>query len=295
MTLVSTQTEISLEIPTAEGISLSATYRTSGDSQIGAVLICPAMAVKARFYEPFARFLCDEGFHVLQIDYRGIAASQPESLRDCPATMQTWAEADISAALRWLKQKEPANPIAVVGHSAGGQLGCISNSGVVVDAMMVVASQSGYWRHWSGIRKLLMFFLWFVLIPVMSRLFGFFPARLFKLGEDLPRGVALQWAKWGRLRNYIASDTSLAARYSNYSGPILAYSFSDDEFAPAPAVKAFLSYFSSADTEHRFIEQQTISQKKIGHFGFFRERISRESLWTDSSLWLKSALTKYKD
>lgn len=293
MTLPSTETMI--DIPVSDDIDLSATYfkadnSKADNSQIGTILICPAMGVEARFYTSFSRYLCSEGFHVLLIDYQGIGASRTKFLRGCTATMQGWAEQDIAASLSWIKQKLPASPIAIVGHSAGGQLSCISNSNVPVDALLLVACQSGYWRHWSGIRRLGMFFLWYALIPGLSRICGYFPARKLKLGEDLPKGVALQWAQWGRSPMYIASEAHLADRYSKFKGPVLAYSFTDDDFAPAKAVKALLSYFSNAPIEHKVIAPQTLSQKKIGHFGFFRERIGKESLWKESTQWLKSAL-----
>jgi len=107
---------------------------------------------------------------------------------------------------------------------------------------------------------------------------------------DLPDGVALQWAQWGRSANYIASDSVLAERYSAYDGSILAYSFTDDGFAPVKAVEALLSFFSSATIESRVIAPQTLSLEKIGHFGFFREWIGKETLWRDAAPWLKSAL-----
>jgi len=284
------QTETQVHIPTAEGINLSATYHCAGDSQLGSVLICPAMGVTAKFYTPFARFLCDQGFHVLRIDYRGMGASLTEPMRVCPATMRSWAEVDIAAALVWIRQQLPANPIAAVGHSAGGQLAGISNSSIPVHALLMVASQSGHWRLWSGFKRTGMWLLWQVVLPGLTNLCGRFPASALKLGKDLPRGVALQWAKWGRSKKYIASDAELAERYSKYTGSILAFSFSDDNFAPAAAVEELLSFYSSASIEHRIVEPHSLSQKKIGHFGFFREWVGKESLWTDSANWLKSEL-----
>jgi len=161
------QTETQVHIPTAEGINLSATYHCAGDSQLGSVLICPAMGVTAKFYTPFARFLCDQGFHVLRIDYRGTLT---EPMRVCPATMRSWAEVDIVAALIWIRQQLPANPIAAVGHSAGGQLAGISNSSVPVDALLMVASQSGHWRLWSGFKQVGMWLLWHVILPGLTNL-----------------------------------------------------------------------------------------------------------------------------
>jgi len=274
-------------MPSAEGFNLSVTSHTTRDSAHANVLICAAMGVTAKFYGPYARFLCDQGFNVFRLDYRGMGASQTEPLSECPATMQSWAEADIAATLSWINTQIPDAPIVIVGHSAGGQLAGISNTEVQIDAMLLVASQSGYWKHWSGVRRVNLLLLWTTIIPVLSKLFGRFPARMLGLGNDLPKGAALQWARWGRSPGYIASEKIFADRYSKYTGPILAYSFKDDAFAPARAVKALLSFYSNSSIEHRQVDPQELSLKKIGHFGFFRGTSGDNSLWHDSAEWMK--------
>ncbi len=293
MSPAATRTERDFRIPTADGNSITATCHYPGTSSCGAVLICPAMGVTAKYYASFARFLCAQGFDVVRFDYQGMGNSRSDSLHDSLPNMLSWAENDLAAVLDWMNENLQAGPIAIVGHSAGGQLAGISKSDISVNAILLVASQSGYWRHWAGIKRLSMFLLWYLLIPVLSNAFGRFPARALRLGDDLPKNVAMQWAEWGRKSNYIASDIELSERFASYSGPILAYSFSDDAFAPAKAVNALLSFYSNATIEHRTIDAADLPLDTIGHFGFFREKIAKELLWECSVTWLKSKMKQH--
>lgn len=127
--------------------------------------------------------------------------------------------------------------------------------------------------------------LWYLIIPVLSVVCGYFPARRLQIGEDLPKKVALQWARWGRHPDYIASESVLAARFSSFQGPVLAYSFSDDNFAPIKAVNALLTCYTRASIEHRHKKIEKDSQS-IGHFGFFRENVAKDNLWKESVDWL---------
>jgi len=246
------------------------------------------MGVAARFYQSYARFLCEQGFDVVRFDYDGMGNSKSGSLRNNVSTMQSWAVNDLATVSGWIKSNLKADSLFIIGHSAGGQLAGISKSTGDVDAMLLVASQSGYWRHWAGFKKLPMCLLWYVFIPVLTRVFGFFPAKALRLGEDLPKQVALEWAKWGRSPDYIASDVALAKRFEEFPGPILAYSFSDDSFAPIEAVESLLGFYSNASIEHRKINAKHYSSDGIGHVGFFRKKTGSLGLWAESANWLKS-------
>ena len=53
----------------------------------------------------------------------------------------------------------------------------------------------------------------------------------FSSAEDLPKGVALQWSRWCRDRQYLLGDNALPLhRYDTFTAPVLAYSFSDDKW-----------------------------------------------------------------
>ena len=164
--------------------------------------------------------------------------------------------------------------LAYTGHSCGGQLaGAAPNAGGVGHFIFVCA-QSGYWRHWPGIRAWGLGALWLVMPPV-SRLVGYFPSRVVGLGsEDLPRNVASQWGAWGRHPEYIFADID-PVPYARITAPILAYSFRDDHYAPRPAVAALLEKYRAAPVTHVHRED-----RGFGHFDFFR-KAKGAALWDD--------------
>ncbi|HKO59082.1 MAG TPA: alpha/beta fold hydrolase [Thermoanaerobaculia bacterium] len=263
---------MTLKITAADGYPLAATFYEGGDD---AMVINSAMGVARRYYDAFARFMNEGGFSVLTFDYRGIGESRPPSLRGFPATLRDWGALDMTAAIGFMQQRKPRS-ITVVGHSAGGQLVPFAHNAKVIDRMVLVAAQSGYWRNWPGVRKYGLGALWMVM-PTVARAAGYFPSRLFRLGpENLPREVASQWARWGRKPSYFFDEVAF-----DIAPPILAWSFEDDHYAPRPTVDALLAKYPTAPITRRH-EPAT----GIKHFGFFRKQ-KGEALWRETLEWLE--------
>ena len=187
----------------ADGHRLAATlHRGKGRD---ALVVAGATGVQHRFYDAFARHVAagPGGPDVLTFDYRGVGGSRPDTLKGFRATMRQWGELDLDAALRWtLREREP-DRLLLVGHSVGGQLLGHASAGDEVAAAWLVGSQSGHWRHWPLAGRAGIFALWHLLIPGLSRTLGHFPSHWFGLGEPLPSGVAREWARWGRHRDYL--------------------------------------------------------------------------------------------
>jgi predicted alpha/beta hydrolase len=265
-------------IRTADGVSLHATlYDAHGDR---AMLIASAMGVKRRYYDAFAQHAAARGISVVTFDYRGIGESRPKSLRGFDASMLDWGRADIPAAIDWIRRELRPQSLAYLGHSAGGQLAGLAPNADAVDRFVFVSSQSGYWRHWPGLRAYGLGALW-VMMPVLSHAFGYFPAKLVGLGsEDLPRGVAAQWARWGRHRDYLFRDVD-PTLYARITAPVLAYSLRDDHYAPLRAVEALLARYSGARVEHRHL-----ALRGLGHFDYFRR--AHAALWNEITEWVAS-------
>src|SRR6266850_1619898 len=91
-----------LRIPArGDGYSLSAGLFVPRGPPKAAALIAGAMAVRASFYAPFARYLADQGLAALTLDYRGIGGSRPQgSLRGFHATFHDWGARARGGALR---------------------------------------------------------------------------------------------------------------------------------------------------------------------------------------------------
>lgn len=268
-----------MHIRTADGVSLGATlYDANGDR---AMLVASAMGVKRRYYDAFAQHAAARGISVVTFDYRGIGESRPASLRGYAATMEQWGRLDVAAVIEWIRRELRPRELSYTGHSAGGQLAGLAPNADAVDRFVFVSAQSGWWRHWPGLRAYGLGTLW-LLMPAISRLFGYFPSKLVGLGaEDLPRGVAAQWARWGRHRDYLFRDVD-PALYSRITAPILAYSLRDDHYAPRPAVDALAARYTNARVTRVHLEE-----RGLGHFDFFRK--GHAPLWEDALDWLSAS------
>jgi predicted alpha/beta hydrolase len=264
-----------MDIRTADGVSLGSTLYDANSDR--ALVIASAMGVKRRYYDAFAQHVAAQGISVVTFDYRGIGDSRPPSLRGSDATMEEWGRLDIAAAIDWITGELRPRSLFYVGHSAGGQLAGLAANADAVDRFVLVSSQSGYWRHWPGVRAYGLGALW-LLMPVLSRVFGYFPSKLVGLGsEDLPRGVAAQWARWGRHPDYLFRDVD-PGLYARITAPVLSYSLRDDTYAPRRAVDALAAHFPNVTRVH-------LEERGLGHFDFFR-KAKGAHLWNDVVRWL---------
>ena len=76
-----------------------------------------------------------------------------------------------------------------------------------------------------------------VVLPGVSRVMGYLPARWLGQGEDLPAGVAREWASWCRHPGYIVGALGAEEAYARFTAPIRAYAIGDDAYAPPAAVE----------------------------------------------------------
>lgn len=267
---------------------LAGTFWRGGDQ---AIVVAGATGVERRHYDAFARHAAAAGWSVLTFDYRGIGGSRDRPLRHDRATMADWGRWDLDAAIRFV-QEQGCTP-HVVAHSVGGQLLPLAPRAKEVRAALLVASQSGHWRLWSRSWRPRLLLLWYVLIPLLTRLLGRFPSSWFGLGKDLPAGVARQWAYWGRHRDYLAGrDPAAAQAYHAFRAPMCLVHVADDHgLAPAPAVHALAGHYGRPDAV-RVLDPLGgaaagaggTAARPIGHFGFFRRGM--EDAWDAALGWL---------
>jgi predicted alpha/beta hydrolase len=278
-----------LQILTGDGWPLGARlYHPLGPAR-GTVLIHGATAVPQTYYARFASWLADAGLRVLTYDYRGVGDSRPASLRGFPATMTDWARLDARAALDLVQERYGDRPIFLIGHSFGGQLlGLVDEMRDVAGALLV-ASQLGYYGHWPLPERLSLALTWYALIPTVTGTFGYLPGWL-GLGTDLPAGVAQEWAHWCRHPEYfIGEHPDARERLGRFDRPLLLYSFTDDPYAPEPAVASLAQALASAPLTRRRLAPWRLGADAIGHFGFFRPRFA-PTLWREALEFIDDVL-----
>lgn len=277
-------------LTTTDGFDLAGTTYGDATNCRAGVLIVGAMGVEQHYYSAFADWLAAQGFFVLTFDYRGVGHSRPlryrASLRGFDADMTTWATRDVPAAVDYVAERLGGKPLLWLGHSLGGQiLGQVPNRDRV-SAMVTIATGSGYWAQNAWRLRFLAWWLWFFVAPVATRIAGYFPGRRLKKVGDLPAGVMQQWRAWCLNRDYCVGVLGREVRdqYARITTPILALSFTDDEFMSRANTESMHGFYVSAPREIRRIAPRDIGARRIGHFGFFRRR-NAERLWPQASAW----------
>lgn len=198
--------------------------------------------------------------------------------------MRDWAELDLTGMIDWASNRFPALPLLIVGHSFGGQALGLAKGGERITAAVTVAAQSGYWGHWPSPIKYWYALLWHILMPGLTRLVGFFPAAALRLGEDLPRGVALEWSRWCRTPGYLDDWSG----HRLLRAPLYSLGFTDDPLAPAGAILALHDHYGSTSQTRRMVSPGDAGLRHIGHFGFFRPEA--EKLWNDVADWMDRSI-----
>jgi predicted alpha/beta hydrolase len=286
-----------ITIPAADGYRLAATLFLPRGAKRHAVLINSATAVPRKIYRGFAAYLAHTGCSVLTYDYRGIGGSrqralegynQPRSLVGFKATMADWAALDMTAAVAWMRERYHNVPLTFVGHSFGGQaLGLLANNGEVSRALLV-AAQAGYWKLMASPERYRVFAALNAVGIPLTHLLGYAPGWS-GIGEDLPKGVFLQWVKWVMSPHYLFDDKSLPGlkNFANYNGAMRALCFTDDPWATRPAVEMLCEGYTGTSAEILPVRPAELAVPKLGHFGFFRSE-HRDTLWRGAAEWLEA-------
>ena len=241
-----------VELLASDGLKLRA-YHFEHDNPRGAVMVCCATAVRQRFYFPFARWLTEQGYTVLTLDYRGIGESLgAPSVKESTAKKQDWGELDMPAALAWLHEKYPDIPKHLVGHSAGGLLFGLMPNYKELASIISVGCSTGYVQKIAMPDRVVAAMMLSIYFPLACNLFGYLPAKKFNLGEDLPRGIAMQWAHWcgnpGYVSNAFGKDIS-THYFDVVDAPMVVLNMKDDAIASEAKCQCFAQIISAHQTQ----------------------------------------------
>lgn len=264
----------------SDGATLALRVYTPEGPPRASVVIGGAMGVRQAFYEGFATWLAGQGFRVTSFDYRGQGDSLQGPMRAVRADLFDWAR-DYEAVIQHAKEQLPEQPLFLVGHSLGAQLPGLLRTPQRVDGLLSVAAGSGYWRDNAPRLKRMVPYFWHVLVPVATRLCGYFPGRRLRKVGDLPAGVMLQWRRWCLDPRYsVGAEGEAAARsYAAVRFPVLALSMGDDELMTLRGTEHLFALYANAPSRIEHIEPRALQLRRIGHFGFFRSEM-REALWS---------------
>ena len=260
----------------------------AGDPTRAVVIINAATSVRCTYYSRFAEYLFSHGLDVMLFDYRGIGVSRAGSLRRFLASWSDWGALDFEALLQRAQRDYPGQPVDVVGHSFGGCAVGLAASGAVIRHVVTVGAQFACWRDYAPAQRWQMFAKWHGVMPLLTRLCGFFPGTRLGWLEDTPAGVVRDWVTCSTHYGQLPSARQLATLpFASVSARTLAISLSDDPFGTVAAIERLLSHFSASSRTHLRISPEDIGVTEIGHFAYFHSRF-QDSLWPIALQWLQA-------
>lgn len=289
-----------VELVCPDGVRLRGHLWSRDTPPVARVVINAATGVLARYYHRYAAFLVGHGFEVLTWDYRGIGLSRPDRLRRCGYLWRDWGEKDFATVLAFVAKREArdgALPLLVVGHSIGGFLPGLAQGAERIDRMLTMGAQYAWWGDYAPRRRLALLLKWHLAMPVLTAACGYFPGRRLGWLEDLPAGVALEWALRGPRfeRSHPAPDRAeVLARMAAVRADILAVAVSDDELGTLPAIGRTLGYYQGARRTAVLLHPADYQRAGIGHFSLFHDS-HRNGFWRDTLVWLRDGANPWAD
>ena len=269
-----------IHIEARDGLSLPAFLFEPESNPKGVILLCTGMGIPKEFYEKYTAFLAQKGYVALVFDYRGMGNLLHESKTNAQnINLRNWAYRDMTGALYWLKKRYPRQKIYLFGHSIGGQIAGLMENHHLIERFVFFSSTTGHWTVFDFPTNLLTIFLFYFHIPITTRLFGYLPKSLTYRGVGIAKGVALEWAKWSRNKQYIAGffgKTLPRHYYEAISQKIDVIWFTDDSIATNKAVSSMLDYYKNAQITKHPLNPQKLGLPRMGHGGFFRSRAGEE-------------------
>lgn len=279
-------------VETEDGVSIAASGFPPHDPDAGKdklVIVNPTAATPRYYYGSLCCFLAAQGFPAVTYDYRGIGDSRPASLKKCDYALSDWGQRDFTAVIAWLKDRFPDLRLIVIGHGIGGQLPALAGNAELIEGLITLSAASHYHGHYAERRGRKRFYATtrYVLPRLVERL-GYVPVKKLKLGEDLPKNVFLEWARWCHDPQYLFGDGGLAAREraARLRCPVLATVVEDDIWAPEAAVRALHAHYVNAAVDYWPIRPVDFGVSRLGHLGPFARPV-RDLLWPALAQWIE--------
>lgn len=249
----------------SDGISNQLSFFKNNTTSTKTIFFLPALGVKAAYYDKFATNLVAIGCNVVTMDWRGLGHSSVRASRKVDFGYKELIT-DIDESIDFIHQEIADTSIILAGHSLGGQLGALllCKKPTRAIGLIAIASCSVYYKGWTGLGRLPLFFAGLLFNPI-SNILGYFPGKKLGFGGTEFKTVMLDWGDTLKTGKYRPKNDDfnyeLAMPDANF--PILAISIEHDTMAPHKAVEYLLKKYPNSPTKHLVIKN---SDKKLNHF-----------------------------
>lgn len=259
------------------------------DTPRAVLVLHPAMGILQPYYRPFAGFMARQGFNVVTYDYRGVGASAPTRLTSDFKAGFCQLASDSGQVMAAVRERFPDLRLGAIGHSIGGLFPLMTPQNHLIDAYLTVGTQLadpadfGPGR-WSRLKTSA---LWFGLLPLLTRCYGYFPGQRFRTGlADMPAHFVYEL----NLRKRHAPISDFLARvnaedhHRSLRCHMLALAATDDPICTERAMNRLRSQMPGTQLEQRRIRPDEVGAKAIGHIRFFSPAFT-QTLWPIAADW----------
>ena len=263
-----------LSVTAADGATSCVTVFAGPSEATPPVLLCiPAMGVTAQYYEPLALTCAAQGFPMVTADLRGNGCSSVRASRSSQFGYHEIVHYEVPAIVAQVRGRFPANPLYLLGHSLGGQLGALyasANPGEV-DGLILVAACSVFYRGWDFPSNVgVLFGTQFA--RCIAGVLGYFPGNIMGFGGTESKGIIRDWSREALKGVYdvAGSPHDFETLLRQLRIPVLAFSLDDDWFAPERAVHNLCKKMEQAPLTHWHLVPEDFPVDRIGHFQWVR-------------------------
>jgi predicted alpha/beta hydrolase len=236
------------------------------------LVMFPAMGVKANYYKPFIQEL-SQRHTIATIDLRGMGNS---SLRPSKRTDYGYKETldfEYHKTIEYLKNRYPDKRLILVGHSLGGQMGCLytSKHPNYIDGIILIASCNVFYKGWKKSEATKnIFYIRFA--SFITSLLGYFPGHKLGFGGLQSKSIIKDWHKHSETGIYKIKGENFDFEYalSNTNTKILAIHYPKDHLCPKEAIYNLLNKFSKS-SEITFL---SINENNLDHFSWVKNNKS---------------------
>lgn len=265
----------------------------AADPAAPAVLILPAIAVKAKYYQALAAALNALGLSCVTTDLRSQGESTPVVRQARNFGYREMLEQDLPAITTAVRDRFPAAPLFLFGHSLGGQLALLftaaessatsrdsaSHQAATSDGaaaprqiagVAVIGTGSVYWRAFAPARRARVL-VGAQYIGLVARLRGYWPGGR-AMGGPVAGRVMTDWARHSRTGRYQPYGTTrdYDLLLAELSVPVLAISLDADPLGPKSTVDWLVDRLTAAKVTRWHLDE-TSGIRNRGHFAWVRD------------------------
>jgi predicted alpha/beta hydrolase len=247
-------------------------FAETPDRPRAALLFLSALGVEASYYRPFAEAMRDEGTLVALCDLRGNGTSNIRPRRGVDFGYREIVEHDIPSAMAAIKERAPAVPLYLGGHSLGGQLTMlhVATAKPGIAGLILVACAIPYYRSWRGKYRYL---VWLAsrLFPVVGFVLGYVPGKRIGFGGTEASAVMRDWSHSAASGGYAlqGSVVDYEAALRELEVDFVTVNIEGDEMGPPQAVEFIFQKVPKA--RGRRIQASVSEPERGAHFRWARD------------------------